>query len=233
VVAQGEAVGRALGERVEQQLRLDNAARLRHRQRFGERGDGRRQHHVVEELHRLARAGCSAMQDVGAHRAQQRLDAVEEEGVGADHEGEAAVDRRLAGARHRRVGEMRAARGEGGGELARQADRRGAAVDDRLPAARRARKLEADCAHLRLAGQGKENDLRLRSERGDGGCGDDAVDRKAFQRVGPQVVGEDLAALLDGKVAAHGLAHHAQADESQLVHPLLQDRSSRRSLVHN
>src|SRR5262249_33344833 len=51
----------------------------------------------------------------------------------------------------------------------------------------------------------------------------DAVERDALQRLGPQIVGEDLAALAAGEVAAHGLAHHAQADETELVH-----RSSRR-----
>jgi hypothetical protein len=53
-------------------------------------------------------------------------------------------------------------------------------------------------------------------------CGD-AVDREALERLGPQIVGEDLAALPAGEVAAHRLAHHAQADKTELVH-----RSSRR-----
>jgi hypothetical protein len=39
------------------------------------------------ELYRLARARRPAVQNVGAHGAQQRLDAVVEEGVRADQEG--------------------------------------------------------------------------------------------------------------------------------------------------
>src|SRR5262245_54656236 len=218
VVAQREAVGRALGECVKKQLRLHCAARLRHRQRLGERGDGRGEHHVVEELYRLAGARRPAVQDVGAHGAQQRLDAVVEGGVGADHEGEGAGDRRLARAGYRRVGEMRAALGELGGELASQGDRSRTAVDDRLAGARREREFEADGAHLRLTRQGKEDDVRVRSELRDGAHRLDAVDHEALQRLGPQIVGENLAALPAGEVAAHGLAHHAQADETELVH---------------
>src|ERR1051325_4468280 len=81
----------------------------------------------------------------------------------------------------------------------------------------------ARAASLRRAGQGKEDDLRLRSDLRNGTRRGDAVERETLQRRGPQIVGEDLAAVSPGKVAAHGLAHHAQADETELVH-----RSSRR-----
>ena len=218
VVAQREGIGRALGQGLEQHLAVD-AVGARDGQRLGQRHAGLEQDHVVQDLDRLAAARLAAIGHLARHVAQQRLDAGEAVGGAADHDGERAVDRGLPRARHRRVGEGRCLALELGIEPARQVDRRGAEVDHR-PAQHglgdEAAFAQADLLDL-LAARQREKDRA--AARGD------LVERGALHAVAGQplerrlvAVGrEHFQAALARQVAAHRLAHGADADKSDHV----------------
>ncbi len=74
VVLEHEARGRAVAERLPRELRVDEPAAAHERDRLGERDDRLEDDHVVEDLHERARAVRTAVQDVGGHGPQQRLD---------------------------------------------------------------------------------------------------------------------------------------------------------------
>jgi hypothetical protein len=130
VVAQREAVRGAPGQRVEQERWRDaRAAAQRHR--LGERVHGLEQHHVVEDLHRLATANVSTMRDVGAEAAQERLDAVEDAGQSAHRDAQGSLLRCLTRARDGGIGVVNAALRKAPRQLARQSDAGSAEVHER------------------------------------------------------------------------------------------------------
>ena len=104
------------------------------------------------------------MGDVAGHQPEDRADAGENLGVAADHDAERAVDRRLARARHRRVGEGNAFASECRVQLARQRRRRGAGIDHALALRQLSQQAvfaEADLAHLLAIGQRQQDGMRL------------------------------------------------------------------------
>src|SRR6266404_5328069 len=155
VIAEDEAVGGPLGERLEQHARLHCAGGAGHREGLGEGDHCLGDHHVVHELYRLARANASAVGHFRTHAPQERAEPGEERWLPAHHDAERAVAGGLRGARNRRVGEGGAARAEGLVEFARERHRTGAHVDHRLARGYEGGEAsvgaEADRAHLRLS----------------------------------------------------------------------------------
>ena len=76
------------------------------------------------------------MRDLRGAAGEQRLDGRKCLGIGADHDAERALFRRLAGARDRRIGIVRALLRELRRQRSREIDRRCAEIDNDLPAVR-------------------------------------------------------------------------------------------------
>lgn len=144
---------------------------------------------------------------------EQRLYACEIGLVAAHHYRERAGVRGGARARDRRVDEADAARGEARVQLACQGDRRGRQVDDQRPGAH-SQERGAHLRNLLPAGQREEDDLAALGDVVQIAGGLHAAGGEPVERLGARVVREHARAALQRQVAADGLAHHAQADET-------------------
>ncbi len=221
MVAQREAVRRALAQRLQQQPLVDTGA-AGDGERLGQRADGLEQNHVVEDLHHLATADRPAMGDVGPHRREIGVDPLEQFRGGADHDAEPPLLRRLAGAGNGRVGEVDAGLGQARGEAAGERDGRRAAIDDDADAAAGpgdAAGAEAHLLDLAPARQREKDEVGALRQLGDRGAGDDLLRRQPLHRLGAAVRGVDLEAGFAREVGAHRLAHGAEPDESQRLDP--------------
>ena len=139
--------------------------------------------------------------------------------IAPHHDAECAVDGGLSGARDRRIGEGDAARGEGSLDLAGKRRRGGAGVDHGSPGRQvldEAAVAEAHRPHLAARRERQEDQLGCLGERGDGRRNSRALDRESLQRRRVQVVGRDRSVVLAHEIAAHGLAHDAHADKSDV-----------------
>src|SRR5258706_3536869 len=119
VVAQREAVGGALGQRVELLRRIE-AELADHGERLGDGEHVLEQHHVVDELHRLPGARRAAARDLVRKAIQIRLHPRQVAFPAADNHRERALLRRGPRARHRRIHEADAPGGEPALERSRQ-----------------------------------------------------------------------------------------------------------------
>src|SRR5690606_32601090 len=105
------------------------------------------------------------------------------------------------------------------GELARRGDRRGAGIDDDLPAARAVEKPavgERDLAHHLARGQREEDDARSLDDLAQLGAGLHTVLAQALERRRIAVECQDPRTGFLHEVAAHRLAHDAETDEAEL-----------------
>ncbi|MNV40467.1 hypothetical protein D3C71_1320760 [compost metagenome] len=216
VIAQHEAVARPLGHRVQQHRRLHTGALAQHHH-LGQRHGVLKDQRIVDEFDHLPAAHLAAAGHVRTDVAQQRLDAFIQGFVGAHHDAQFAALRRLTGPGHRRVREGDAACGKPFGRAAGRRHRGGAQVHDHGRPARavgQAARGQADPFHLRSSGQGQEHHVgqgrQLRHGFGAARLG--SLQHVIGIRV--HVECNDLAGMLDGHVAAHRAAHHAQADKA-------------------
>ncbi len=135
---------------------------------------------------------------------------------GADHDGELAARRGLARAGDRRIGVKDALRRQPGADLAGQRDRGGAGIDHALAGAQM-RFQRGDHGGDRLAVRQRQQDqVAGRGDLGNvAGFTPSAASRSSGS--GRRSWRQDRLAGAAGEMAAHRLAHHAEADEAELA----------------
>ncbi len=121
------------------------------------------QHHVVADLHRLAGAGPAGVEDILAHRLQDRLAAGEGVLGAADHERQRAVLRADRAARNRRVQHRQTGRLGRRGDGARAFHIDGGTIDQqRFGALHRldqAALVQPDVPHMLAGGQHGDDEI--------------------------------------------------------------------------
>ena len=182
------------------------------------------EHHVVADLHRLAGARPAGVEDVLAHRRQDRLAAREGIGGAAHHECQRGILRTGGAARDRGIehGEACGSGRCGDGADAVHVD--GGAIDQQrlgvlgVPHRRDQPALvQPDLAHILARRQHGDDDIG--AFRGLGGTAGtlDASSRQGPERGGIEVVAGDAMARLD-QVRGHGRTHVAEANETDARH---------------
>ena len=216
MAAQRKTVGRALGQGIEEQGRI-NTSTLTDQLCLGQRQHGLKKHQVVQDLDHLTATDAAAQGDFGGKGRNQRAQSLKEFGLGTDHYRQRARLRGRPGPGKRRIGKGHALLRKGLGQRTRGFDRRGAEVDQDLPIAHRdeqpsglMRNLMNDLARR----QTEKNNVDRRDEFGHRRRTLRALGGKSVQRLGLHVKGGDRHAGLSNEVAADGFTHDTETNES-------------------